>query len=93
MLGVLQAFIAPVLRLGHWEAQEKSTLVYLALFSTQTDRQNQNHQCFFPHPLNLAYYIVCRGRRGDNLAQLAVMASKTQPQILPKERDSFFSSL
>lgn len=41
---------------------------------------------------SLAYnYIV--GGGGNNLAQPRVMAPTTQPQILPKEGDSFFSSL
>lgn len=85
----MQAFIAPVLRLGHWEAQER---VYWYKVSRQTE---PNHQYFFSHPLNLAYYRVCMGIGGwcDNLAQPSVMASKTLPQILPKEGDSFFSSL
>lgn len=33
------------------------------------------------------------GQGGNNLAQPRVMAPTTQPQILPKEGDSFFSSL
>lgn len=58
---VMQAFMAPVLRLGHWEAQDR---VYWCKVPRQTE---PNHQYFFSHPLNLAYYTVCMGIGGGGV--------------------------
>lgn len=69
--------------------------IWLKSVNRQTNRWTENCQGSSPSSSvnnSLAYnYIV--GGEGNNLAQPLVMASTTQPQILPKEGDSFFSSL
>lgn len=88
---MLQAFIAPVLSLGHWEAQEK---VHWCIWPNLVLRQTKpKPPRLLPPSSEFGWLYSVYREEGDNLAQLSVMASKTQPQILPKESDSFFSSL
>lgn len=69
--------------------------VNLAQVSKQTDKQMKPKLPVLRPSSSvnnsLAYNYIVGG--GNNLAQPRVMAPTTQPQILPKEGDSFFSSL